>query len=62
MPPDLNPNAETAESLRARAERCRGLSRLAAAPYVHAMLEGLAQQLDGEACRAEDAARAGTLR
>ena len=52
---EFRTDAETAESLRARAERCRGLSRLAAAPFVTTMLEGLAQQLDGEAHRAESA-------
>ena len=50
---EFRTDAETAESLRARAERCRGLSRLAAVPFVTTMLEGLAQQLDGEARRAE---------
>jgi hypothetical protein len=52
---EFRSDAETAESLRARAERCRGLSRVAAVPFVPRMLEALAQQLDGEAKRAEAA-------
>ncbi len=62
MPTQIRPDAETAQSLRARAERCRGLSRLAAVPHVHAMLESLAQQLEGEACRAEAVAPAQAAR
>ncbi len=50
---EFRADAETAESLRARAERCRALSRVAVLPFAYYMLEGLAQQLDGEARRAE---------
>jgi hypothetical protein len=55
MGQEFRSDAETAESLRARAERCRGLSRVASAPFAQPMLEGLAQQLEGEAKRAESA-------
>jgi len=53
---EFRADAETAESLRARAERCRGLSRVAALPFAHSLLESLAEQLDGEARRTEAAA------
>ena len=52
---EFRADAETAESLRARAERLRALSRVAVLPFTHAMLQGLAQQLEGEAKRAETA-------
>ncbi len=55
MGQEFRTDAETAESLRARAERCRGLSRVASVPFAQPMLEGLAQQLEGEAKRAESA-------
>lgn len=52
---EFRADAETAASLKARAERCRGLSRVAYVPFAARMLGALAQQLDGEAeRRAED--------
>jgi len=44
-------DAETAASLKARAERCRALARVAYIPLTASLLIGLAQQLDGEAQR-----------
>jgi hypothetical protein len=52
---EFNPHAETAASLKARAERCRHLSRIAYVPFAERMLRALAQQLDGEAARTEAA-------
>jgi hypothetical protein len=52
---EFHPNAETAASLKARAERCRHLSRIAYAPFAERMLRALAQQLEGEADRTEAA-------
>jgi hypothetical protein len=48
---EFRTDAETAASLKARAERCRGLSRVAYVPFTARMLLALAQQLDGEAER-----------
>ena len=52
---DVHPHAETAASLKARAERCRHLSRIAYVPFAERMLRALAQQLEGEADRTETA-------
>ena len=54
MPLEFRTDAETAASLKARAERCRGLSRVAHLPFAERMLEALAQQLEGEAERRAD--------
>jgi hypothetical protein len=51
--------AEKASSLKARAERCRELARVASSPFAARMLQGLAQQLDGEAARATPGAPLG---
>ena len=48
---EFRADAETAASLKARAERCRNLSRVAYVPFAARMLQALAQQLDGEAER-----------
>jgi hypothetical protein len=48
---DIRCNAETAASLKARAECCRALSRVAYLPFAAGMLLSLAQQLEGEADR-----------
>jgi hypothetical protein len=56
MPPvtlEFRADAETAASLKARAERCRHLSRIAYVPFAERMLRALAQQLEGEAARTE---------
>jgi hypothetical protein len=47
-----DPNTQTAQSLRARAERCRALARVARLPFAAQMLERLAEQFEGEAARA----------
>jgi hypothetical protein len=54
-PLEFRPDAETAASLMARAERCRHLSRIASIPFSVRMLHALAQQLEGEARRTEAA-------
>jgi hypothetical protein len=48
---EFDPTKETAASLRARAERCRALARVARLPFAAQMLERLAEQFDGEAAR-----------
>jgi hypothetical protein len=48
---EFRADAETAASLKARAERCRHLSRIACVPFAERVLRALAQQLDGEASR-----------
>lgn len=48
---ELEPKAETVSSLRARAERCRALSRVAPLPFAAQMLVRLAEQFEGEAAR-----------
>jgi hypothetical protein len=51
-------DAETAAALKVWAARWRALSRVAWGPSVVRVLEGLAQQLDGEAGRRPDQAAA----
>ncbi|MGH7091035.1 MAG: hypothetical protein ACREFQ_19215 [Stellaceae bacterium] len=51
MLPELEAKAETVSSLRARAERCRAMARLAPLPFAAQMLLRLAEQFEGEAQR-----------
>lgn len=54
---EFRPDAETAASLIARAQRCRHLSRVVYMPFAARMLSALAQQLEGEAARRAEAAQ-----